>query len=69
MIEILAERIHVLWMDWAQHVMETEKLSHGRTERWKSCIVPYADLSEEIKELDRQIARDFIEIMKKEQLR
>lgn len=63
MIEELSSAIHDWWMDWAKTIMKFEKLSEERSKRWESCFVPYADLSEEMKEKDREIARDFMKIM------
>ena len=57
LIERLAELEHNQWMAWAKRLMETETLSPERIERWKSCMVPYADLTEEMKEFDREWAR------------
>jgi len=57
LIELLADIEHQQWMNWATTVMNTESISDERKERWKSYMVPYHQLSEEIKEYDREYAR------------
>lgn len=58
MIEKLAEIEHNQWMTWAKSIMEKEKLSDDRVKRWNDeCMMPYSDLSEEMKEFDREWAR------------
>jgi len=57
-VERCAELEHYQWMEWAQNVMDTEQgLSADRRERWSSLMVPYAELSEEMKDHDRKWAR------------
>ena len=57
MIEEIASKIHSeLWGPWAKTMINTEKLSQERIDRWnKECFKPYSELSEEMKELDRQM--------------
>jgi len=56
--EIVAEEIHKIWTAWAQELLKSEKhISSARKERWKTeCFMPYQELSEEMKELDRKFA-------------
>ena len=63
-VERLAEQEHIQWCTWAQNVMDTEQgLSTDRRERWRSLMVPYAELSEEMKEYDRIWAREALDCL------
>lgn len=62
-IEELADLEHVQWMQWAQTLMDKESLSAERCERWSGLMVPYAELSEEMKEYDREWARKALAII------
>ena len=64
-IEPLAELEHEQWMKWADTIMQTEKISDARFARWASCMIPYADLTEEMKEFDREWARKALAILRK----
>ena len=64
-IESLAELEHEQWMKWADTIMQTEKISDARFARWASCMIPYADLTEEMKEFDRVWARKALAILRK----
>lgn len=57
MIEELAEKIHAqLWEPWAKSIISSENISQERVDRWNmECFKPYSELSEEMKELDRQM--------------
>jgi hypothetical protein len=50
--EKLAEIAHEQWMFWASDVASTG-LSQERLARWKTYMIPYEKLSEEVKEYDR----------------
>lgn len=56
-IELYSERIHDIWMIWANHMMSVEQISDERKMRWKSLMIPYKDLSEIEKEKDRVVVR------------
>jgi hypothetical protein len=43
--------------EWSKSIAEKEKLSPDRVERWRTFWKPYADLPEEIKEMDKSWAR------------
>ena len=60
LLEKLAEIEHEQWMTWAAKLMETETLSPERLERWKKCMIPYKDLTEELKNYDRDWARKIL---------
>ena len=66
-IESLAELEHEQWMKWADTIMQIEKISDARFARWASCMIPYADLTEEMKEFDREWARKALAILRKAQ--
>ena len=55
LLERLAELEHEQWVAWSQAV--AAEVSAARRRRWQECWVPYAELSEEVKELDREWAR------------
>lgn len=64
-IEQLAELEHYQWMMWANNIVATESISEKRKERWATCMIPYAELSEEMKEHDRVWARKALAILRK----
>jgi len=64
LLEVLAEYEHEQWMAWARNLLEKEPhLSEERKQRWAGLLVPYAELSEEMKESDREWARGVGHIM------
>lgn len=58
-IERVAEVEHAQWMAWSKAV--AHEVSPERRARWARYWVPYEDLPEEVKELDRVWARKAIE--------
>jgi hypothetical protein len=64
-VEKLAALEHDQWMDWAKNILETEEITAERAERWKDLFIPYDELSEEMKELDREWARKVLKIVGK----
>ena len=58
-VERLAAIEHDQWMTWARSVMSADDVTIGpeRLARWRSYMVPYADLPESVKEHDRVWAR------------
>ena len=66
-IESLAELEHEQWMKWADTIMQTENISDVRFARWASCMISYAELTEEMKEFDREWARKALAILRKAQ--
>lgn len=59
--EHMAEVVHTLWMNWAKALLEEEpNFSVERKSRWSTYMVPYSLLAEEVKEVDRRIARMLI---------
>ena len=60
----MAEVEHKQWMNWAKSILKNETISDERANRWKDLFIPYKDLSEEMKELDRKEARKVLKIIK-----
>ena len=66
-IEELADLEHQQWIKWSKELSEKESLSPQRVYRWRNeCWKPYSELTEEMKEFDREWARKVIEIFKQE---
>ena len=69
-IEKLAELEHEQWMTWAKNlVKDLENIKDAnvkaRIERWKKdCFKPYSQLTNKMKELDRDWAKKVLEILK-----
>jgi hypothetical protein len=58
LLERLAAAEHEQWRHWATAVLATEPgLSAARRASWQATMVPYAQLDESAKELDRVWAR------------
>lgn len=56
-IDELAALEHEQWMTWAKDIIEEEDISDARAHRWMQYFIPYEELDEDIKELDRVWAR------------
>lgn len=68
--ERIAEQEHEQWMQWAKSLMSSEAhISGARLMRWKDCMVPYADLSEDMKDHDRVWADAILALPEISQLR
>lgn len=65
MIEKLSEFVHEeMWGKWAKKLLEEESnISDERRKRWEECFVPYNELSEEMKDLDRGFAKRIIDLL------
>ena len=63
LLERLAELEHEQWMAWSQSV--AGEVSAERRQRWQACWVSYADLPDEVKELDRLWARKVLEALRR----
>jgi len=63
-LEKLAALEHEQWVEWAKNILETEDISAERSERWKDLFIPYDELSEEMKEADREYARKVLKALK-----
>lgn len=63
LVEALAALEHEQWMHWARSVMA--EVAPGRRQRWHGYLVPYEDLEEPVKELDRHWARRVVEVLER----
>lgn len=63
LLEKLAKLEHMQWMNWAKNLIKTEQLSKERITKWEGYFIPYNELPEAIKELDRNYARKILEII------
>ena len=63
LMEELSALEHEQWMQWAKSIAQTEALSPERLERWGECLVPYAELPEQVKEYDREWAKKALTII------
>jgi hypothetical protein len=54
--EQLAALEHEQWVEWSRHLAASEELSADRLARWRRSWVPYAQLPEHQKDLDRTYA-------------
>lgn len=62
-IEKVAAQVYIMWMRWAKKLVAEEvNISMKRIQRWEQeCFMPYEQLSEEMKQLDRDVAIKIIE--------
>lgn len=51
-------------MYWAKSIIKTENISKERVKRWKTLFIKYKNLSEEMKNLDREWAKKVLKILK-----
>lgn len=66
LLEKLASLEHDQWFCWAKDIIKSESISEERAKRWKEeCFKPYEELSEEMKEYDREWARKVLNIVTK----
>lgn len=61
LLESLANLEHRQWISWSESLMEF--VPAEKAKRWKSYQVPYDDLKEDIKELDRPFARKTMKVL------
>jgi len=64
LLERLSDLEHQQWANWAQSILKTENISEERKARWSTMFVDYNELTEEIKEYDREYARKVMAIVK-----
>ncbi|KKM60261.1 hypothetical protein LCGC14_1543610 [marine sediment metagenome] len=62
--EKISELEHKQWMHWAKDILKEENISKEREERWKKDFISYKELSEEVKDFDRDWADKVIKIIK-----
>ena len=63
LLEMLAALEHAQWVKWSMELADKEFITKERRERWESLWVPYEQLSEEMKEFDREWARKVLEVV------
>jgi hypothetical protein len=56
--ETLADLAHRLWVHWSNHIAIEEPISDNRVSRWKELWVDYHELSEEMKDKDRELVEE-----------
>ena len=70
LFEKLADLEHQQWIKWSRELAQKEKLSPERVERWATqCWIPYSELSEGMKEFDREWARKIVKLISEEILK
>lgn len=67
LLEKLVALEHIQWMSWAKNIIKNENLSKTSIKKWESYFIPYEELPDEIKELDRNYARKILELINSEE--
>jgi len=62
---MLGEEMHRIWVETTKIIAKEEQLSPERERRWKGYMVPFDKLSEDVKEMDREMADRIIEVLKR----
>ena len=55
-IERLASLIHDEWISWSKTLAEKKEVTPEKAKAWEKYWVPYSELSEEVKDMDREWA-------------
>jgi len=63
-VELLSSLIHNQWSEWARNLEMRENLTPERLERWNKLYIPYEQLSEDMKDKDREYAIKFLNEIK-----
>jgi hypothetical protein len=61
--EELAELEHTQWMTWSKDLAKRNALSKERLDRWQKLWIPYSELSELEKDMDRVWADEILKIV------
>ena len=61
LLERLAELEHEQWVAWSRAV--APEVDAERRRRWEECWIPYPQLPEDVKELDRVWARKVLTLL------
>lgn len=61
LVEKLAQVSHEQWVRWAKQIQD--EVSPERRARWQQFFVAYEELPEEVKEVDRVYAQDFLDVL------
>jgi len=62
-LEELAELEHNQWMEWVGTMMKTQNITPDVLANWKSYLILYSDLPEDIKEFNRKFARKVMGVL------
>lgn len=66
LLEDLSNMVHEQWMAWSKGLCkEEDNISDERCKRWATFWVDYKDLPEEIKDIDRRIALQYLKVIEK----
>ena len=61
LVEKVASLLHDQWMDMARGLIKKGEISQETQDRWaRECFMPYAKLTERMKEIDRVFARRIV---------
>lgn len=61
LVEEIASLLHDQWMDLTKGLIKKGEISQETQDRWNTCcMMPYAQLSERMKEIDRVFARRIV---------
>jgi len=66
--EKLAALQHEAWMAWAKSLIAKEAVNQEIVDRWQQYLVPYDQLAEMAKDMDREFARKVLGILKIEDI-
>tara|TARA_Y100001960_G_scaffold333265_1_gene437424 strand:- start:2581 stop:2808 length:228 start_codon:yes stop_codon:yes gene_type:complete len=62
LLEKISELIHEEWMEWAKQI--EHEVSEERRQRWNTVYCKYDELSEEMKDKDRDYGRKVLAMLK-----
>lgn len=65
LLEELAALEHDQWVEWSKNLADSEPISEPRLNRWEDYWCDYSELEEDVKEKDRELAKDVIEVLHK----
>jgi len=51
--EILADLEHRQWISWTHYLIQNEEIPENLKNKWLKSFIPYSDLSEKYKDMDR----------------
>lgn len=63
LIEQLASLEHEQWISWSRSICKTEDISEERIEKWEKLWAPYTELTEVLKDQDRNWARKALNLI------
>jgi hypothetical protein len=66
LLELVSELIHDEWVEWAKQI--EHEVAEDRKNRWNTVYIPYDDLSEDMKEKDRNYGRKVISMLKENKI-